>query len=541
MRFLFVLFFACLLSNRTVIAGELDSNCDVFFSTSASAFAYAATFPFSNWDGAGTTSSDPFFNMRTSFCSVGTCSSINGNVAGDACWHNGSSGCGGSQPFLHADLSCNSEPEAPVCPLGSTGTYPACTCGFSYTYNSGANTCNNSAPTAGDLAAQAAAAAGYDAGAQDVARQAADDAIAAGRSPQVAALVGDMAARVLAAGGTVNQALQAALTAGSSQYYAGTLPAGPDPVAACNQFAAAANQIGTYDPLTHRCTLSAGTIIPLTQISPIELGSASPASPSSEPEPLVITVVGAGAYETSINAGLSPQEAMELANLAEQGVLHGMTPAEAQAYMQAGLNAMIAQNSDILAVQYAAALAAAQAQQSGAGVTAQQAAATAAANVIQTGGTSAQAQAAGQTAAAGVQSGLSPAAAVTAAGNTGTSTGGATEITLQKVLNAVNGLSGSGTSMGTTLDNILIAVRGLGDFGDVPDIALGVKSIDVAIVPVEVSSNAACPAATPMYLHNGTYYFEWTTYCNFADGIRPILLAFAWLAAAGILIGGFKT
>lgn len=77
------------------------------------------------------------------------------------------------------------------------------------------------------------------------------------------------------------------------------------------------------------------------------------------------------------------------------------------------------------------------------------------------------------------------------------------------------------------------------DFGSVGDSVLTDQVKNVAITPVSVGGAGSCPAPSPMVLHGQTYYFDWTTYCNFANMIKPILLAFAWLAAAGILVGGF--
>lgn len=77
--------------------------------------------------------------------------------------------------------------------------------------------------------------------------------------------------------------------------------------------------------------------------------------------------------------------------------------------------------------------------------------------------------------------------------------------------------------------------------GEVGDSALGTKSISVVITPVAVGGAGACPAPSPMVLHGQTYFFKWDTYCNYATGIKPILLAFGWLSAAGILVGGFKS
>lgn len=74
------------------------------------------------------------------------------------------------------------------------------------------------------------------------------------------------------------------------------------------------------------------------------------------------------------------------------------------------------------------------------------------------------------------------------------------------------------------------------------DVPLGIKTVSVSsITPVQVGGAGACPAPHAMVLHGHTYYMAFDTYCNFATGIKPIILVFAWLAAAGILVGGFKT
>jgi hypothetical protein len=94
---------------------------------------------------------------------------------------------------------------------------------------------------------------------------------------------------------------------------------------------------------------------------------------------------------------------------------------------------------------------------------------------------------------------------------------------------------------GAAADKILAGIgSGAVDYGSVVDATLATKSVNVAITPVAVSGAGACPASSMLVLHGRTYFFDWTTYCNFAIGIKPILLAFAWLSAAGILVGGFK-
>lgn len=90
-------------------------------------------------------------------------------------------------------------------------------------------------------------------------------------------------------------------------------------------------------------------------------------------------------------------------------------------------------------------------------------------------------------------------------------------------------------------DNPTASVCAEQDFGTVEDVNLTENTINVSITPVAVGGAGSCPAPSSMVLHGQTYYFVWDTYCNFATGIKPILLAFGWLAAAGILIGGFRS
>lgn len=80
------------------------------------------------------------------------------------------------------------------------------------------------------------------------------------------------------------------------------------------------------------------------------------------------------------------------------------------------------------------------------------------------------------------------------------------------------------------------------EFGTVADdVPLGIKNVNVSsITPITVGGAGACPAPRAMVLHGHTYYMSFATYCNFATGIKPIILAFAWLAASGLLVGGFK-
>ena len=98
---------------------------------------------------------------------------------------------------------------------------------------------------------------------------------------------------------------------------------------------------------------------------------------------------------------------------------------------------------------------------------------------------------------------------------------------------------GSGTGSATeSTRSVLDTLGGTGDFGSVGNVDLGTKTVNVTIAPVSVGSNGS--VLSPMVCMV-RHIFEWTTYCNFASGIKPIMLVFAWLSAAGILIGGFKS
>lgn len=90
-------------------------------------------------------------------------------------------------------------------------------------------------------------------------------------------------------------------------------------------------------------------------------------------------------------------------------------------------------------------------------------------------------------------------------------------------------------------DNPTATVCAVQDFGTVEDVNLTENIVNVSISPVSVGGAGSCPAPSPFLLRGQTYYFVWDIYCNFATGIKPILLAFGWLAAAGILVGGFRS
>lgn len=80
---------------------------------------------------------------------------------------------------------------------------------------------------------------------------------------------------------------------------------------------------------------------------------------------------------------------------------------------------------------------------------------------------------------------------------------------------------------------------------NVPDaVALDLtnKTISVqSITPVLVSSSqAVCPAPRPITIGGMPAFYSYEIPCNFAASLSPVILSFAWLVAAGILIGGIR-
>lgn len=72
---------------------------------------------------------------------------------------------------------------------------------------------------------------------------------------------------------------------------------------------------------------------------------------------------------------------------------------------------------------------------------------------------------------------------------------------------------------------------------DTPDSdELGKKEVQVTLTPDSGwGGGGSCPA--PRHLHGANVDFEFTGFCNFMTGLRPVVLAMAWLAAAFILLG----
>lgn len=67
---------------------------------------------------------------------------------------------------------------------------------------------------------------------------------------------------------------------------------------------------------------------------------------------------------------------------------------------------------------------------------------------------------------------------------------------------------------------------------------LPAKEVEFEMKPeTGFAGSAACPAPVQATLNGKIYGFSWQPFCNSLDMIKPLLLAFAWLSAAFILLG----
>ena len=81
--------------------------------------------------------------------------------------------------------------------------------------------------------------------------------------------------------------------------------------------------------------------------------------------------------------------------------------------------------------------------------------------------------------------------------------------------------------------------EGSGSVGCMKPGTLEATPLQTTIVPLSITpsegygpSNATCPAPQTATLLGHTYSFSWQPFCDLATGIRPVVLALAWLSAA---------
>lgn len=86
----------------------------------------------------------------------------------------------------------------------------------------------------------------------------------------------------------------------------------------------------------------------------------------------------------------------------------------------------------------------------------------------------------------------------------------------------------------------ILACADITKTGDVPEVELLKRDINVSIVPVNVPGVGVCPAPTviPGFGLAPSLTISYTPICSFAGMIKPLLLAFAWLSAGMIVFVG---
>lgn len=74
--------------------------------------------------------------------------------------------------------------------------------------------------------------------------------------------------------------------------------------------------------------------------------------------------------------------------------------------------------------------------------------------------------------------------------------------------------------------------------GDVPDSVLLKKDINVSLTPVQLSGLAVCPAPVVIPGITGVRVISFDVICQFGGYLKPLILAFSWLSAGGIVFVG---
>jgi hypothetical protein len=82
---------------------------------------------------------------------------------------------------------------------------------------------------------------------------------------------------------------------------------------------------------------------------------------------------------------------------------------------------------------------------------------------------------------------------------------------------------------------------GCAELGSVSDVALGTEERGLtSITPATVGGAGSCPADLTADFMGQPVVFSWALPCQAAEWLRPLVLAFTWLAAGVIFIGGVR-
>lgn len=76
-------------------------------------------------------------------------------------------------------------------------------------------------------------------------------------------------------------------------------------------------------------------------------------------------------------------------------------------------------------------------------------------------------------------------------------------------------------------------------YGTLPAETVGTNTVTVNS-NISLPGPGSCPAPATISTHFGNVTIDYSSYCNFASQLKPLVLTFAWLSAAFIVVGGMK-
>lgn len=98
--------------------------------------------------------------------------------------------------------------------------------------------------------------------------------------------------------------------------------------------------------------------------------------------------------------------------------------------------------------------------------------------------------------------------------------------------------AGIGSALGSDLCLLhpeILACADITNLSEFKDEPMPTKDLSITLTPVTVPGGASCPGGVSV---GAGKVFEFTGTCEFARMIKPLLLAFAWLSAGGIVFAG---
>lgn len=434
---------------------------------------------------------------------------------------------------------------ASICPAGSSGTYPTCTCNTGLVVNATLTACE--APTitpaqqASNEAIAAAAAAGRNVAEQAAAGAAAADAITAGHTTANAALAGSTAATAMSVGANaVTASAAGALVAnlrqsGNSQTVSVDTALMMSGASTANRLAAAASGLTWSDAIAGTALALGGGAIASALTGGALVQTAMLASASFHAGLMAVVTSGAptsgqnaaaSAGSAAIKSGAAPLQVSIVAQSVGSVVTDTVTAPASTAAQSAALVAVqtLPQSSweipatlptNTATVAAKAAIVAVNAGQSS---TAAQAAAQAAANTTASGGSIVASQTAGSAAGQYVASGGTGVGAAIAGAQAGQAAQGASEATLRQIRDQHN----------------------LAPIGDIPAAeAIGQHNVNIGYSPITFTAVSGCPAPVTFTMFGQLYSFNFDIYCQFFSNVRPVIIAVALATAAFIMMSAF--